>query len=258
MTRETVLVTGSSSGIGMEMSRLFAADKSDLVLVARRENQLRQLADELRAGYGIEVRVLPEDLTDHQAPQRIYDRLRVEGIQVNVLVNNAGFGALGRVADLDTQRQMDMVQVNVTALTHLTCLFLPGMIERRRGGVLNVASTAGFLPGPGMAVYYASKAFVLSFTEALAEELAGTGVKACCLAPGPTQTGFGTVSGIEKARLFRFGVMNAIEVAKAGYEGMRQGKVLVVPGMTNKLAAASVRFTPRPIIRKIAQFLMQS
>ena len=251
MTAETVLVTGPSSGIGREVSKLFADNGSNLVLVSRNEAKLNGLADECRSRHGVEVRVLAEDLTDHEAPQHIYDQLQATGIQVDVLVNNAGFGALGPVAEIDTARQVDMVQVNVAALTHLTRCFLPGMIARGRGGVLNVASIAGFQPGPNMAVYYATKAFVLSFTEALAEELKSTGIKVCCLAPGPTKTGFGDSSGMEKPPLFKSGVMDANAVARAGYEGLRQGKALVIPGRKNKLGVISVRFTPRPMVRKI-------
>ena len=183
MSAETALITGASSGIGCELARLFAADKSDLVLVARRQEKLDQLATELRRDYGVSVRVFAKDLADPQSPQAIFDALAAEGVAVDVLVNNAGFGAAGPVADLPLEKQLDMIQVNVAALTQLTRLFLPGMIQRRSGGILNVGSTAGFQPGPYMAVYYATKAYVLSFTEALGEEVVGTGVRVACLAP---------------------------------------------------------------------------
>jgi hypothetical protein len=253
MSAETVLITGASSGIGCELAKLFAADKSNLVLVARRQDKLDQLATELRQDYGIQVRVLAKDLADPHSPQAIFDALAAEGVTVDVLVNNAGFGAVGPVAALPVERQMDMVQVNVAALTHLTRLFLPGIIERGRGGILNVGSTAGFQPGPNMAVYYATKAFVLSFTEALAEELVGSGVKATCLAPGPTATEFGADSGMEKFTIFKLGTMNAKTVAQAGYRGFRRGKVVVIPGLTNKLGAFSVRFVPRAWVRKLVK-----
>lgn len=255
MAEETVLITGASSGIGLELAKLFAADKSNLVLVARREETLNQLATELRDKRDIEVQVIAKDLAQVAAPVEIHDTLKSSGIQVDVVVNNAGFGAVGQFAELGTKRQVDMVQVNVTALTHLTRLFLPEMVERGRGGILNVASTAAFQAGPGMAVYYATKAYVLSLTEALHEELLGTGVKVTCLAPGATETGFGADSGIDSSLLFKFGVMDAKKVAEAGYTGFHRGKAIVIPGLKNKVGAFSVRFAPRWVVRKIVKRL---
>ena len=255
MATETALITGASSGIGLELARLFAADRSNLVLVARSEDKLEQLAAELRQQHGVAVAVLGKDLADPMAAQAIFEAVTAQGIAVDVLVNDAGFGLLGAVADLPLQRQLDMIQVNVAALTHLTRLFLPGMIQRRQGGILNVGSTAGFQPGPTAAVYYATKAFVLSFTEALAEELAGTGITATCLAPGPTVTGFGAVSGMDNSLLFRSGAMDATAVARRGYRGFRRGKVLVIPGVKNKLLAFSVRLAPRSFVRKLVKRL---
>jgi uncharacterized protein len=255
MADETVLVTGASSGIGMELARLFAADKSDLVLVARSREKLEHLADELRQAHGVTIIVLAKDLADPVTPQAIFEELAGRGIHVDVVVNNAGFGAIGALAGLPLQRQMEMIQVNVAALTHLTRLFLPGMIERRRGGVLNVGSTAGFQPGPMMAVYYASKAYVLSFSEALAEELLGANVTVTCLAPGPTETGFGAVSGMDHAFVFRLGAMDAATVARAGYRGFRRGWAIVIPGLKNRLLAFSVRLGPRFFVRKLVKWL---
>ena len=255
MAAETALITGASSGIGWELARLFAADKSNLVLVARSRDKLEQLAAELRQQHSVTVLVLAKDLAEPTAPQAIFDELTAQGTTVDVVVNNAGFGLLGAVADLPLQRQLDMIQVNIAALTHLTRLFLPGMIERRRGGILNVGSTAGFQPGPRMAVYYATKAYVLSFTEALAEELVGTDIKVTCLAPGPTVTGFGVASGMDKSLVFRLGTMGADVVARAGYRGFRRGKVIVVPGLRNKLTAFSVRLGPRSFVRKLVKRL---
>lgn len=255
MSSETTLITGASSGIGLELARLFAADKSSLVLVARSQDKLDSLAEELRRDNGVEVVVLAKDLTNPAAPQEIFEHLTGQGVTVDVVVNNAGFGAYRCVADLPTEVQTNMVQVNVAALTHLTRLFLPGMVERKRGGILNVGSTAGFQPGPNMAVYYATKAFVLSFTEALAEELLGTGVTATCLAPGPTATGFAKVANVEKSLAFRLGTMDAGLVARSGYRGFRRGKVIVIPGVGNKLGAFAVRFAPRVVVRKVAKCL---
>ena len=255
MSAETALITGASSGIGWELARLFAADKTNLVLVARRQDKLDQVAAELRRDHGVQVQVLAKDLADPQSPQAIFDALAAENVTVDILVNNAGFGAVGSVADLPMEKQMEMVQVNVTALTHLTRLFLPGMIQRRSGGIFNVGSTAGFQPGPYMAVYYATKAYVLSFTEALAEEVIGTGVQVTCLAPGPTATGFAATAHLENKLLFRLGTVDARTVAQAGYRGFRRGKVLVIPGLRNKLGALAVRFVPRAWVRKVTKRL---
>jgi hypothetical protein len=255
VSAEIILITGASSGIGLELARLFAADKSSLILVARSQDKLETLAEELRKNYGIEVVVLPQDLAAPAAPQAIFDELTGKGTTVDVVVNNAGFGSVGAVADLPLQRQLAMIQVNITVLTHLTRLFLPGMIERNRGGILNVGSTAGFQPGPNMAVYYATKAYVLSFSEALAEEVVGTNINVTCLAPGPTATGFGADSGMEKSLVFKFGAMDAKAVARQGYRGFRCGKVIVIPGLKNKLGAFSVRFAPRSFVRKVVKRL---
>lgn len=254
-TKETALITGASSGIGLELAQLFAADGANLILVARSEDKLRLLADELKTQYEITIHVIPKDLADPNAPQEIYDELQAGNIAVDVLVNNAGVGALGPVAELDTRRQVNMVQVNVTALTHLTRLFLPEMIQRNRGGILNVGSTAGFQPGPNMTVYYASKAYVISFTEGLAEELTESDLHVTCLAPGATVTSFGDDSGMGRSRLFKMGAMSAQSVARAGYDGLRQGKVLVIPGFSNQASVFLTRFTPRSLTRKIVKSL---
>ncbi len=253
MTLDTALVTGASAGIGRELARSFAAEKSNLVLVARRRDRLEDLAAELRKQHGVEVRVMAADLGRADAPQAIVDSLTREAVTPDVLVNNAGFGLLGPVAELDLDRQMEMIRVNVAALTHLTRLLLPGMIERHRGGILNVASTAGFQPGPFMAVYYATKAYVISFSEALADELAGTGVKVTCLCPGPTATEFAETARMGDALMFRLQTMTAQRVAEAGYRGFRRGKLLVVPGWLNYLGSMGVRFAPRSMARAVAR-----
>ncbi len=255
MPEETVLITGASSGIGRELARCFAEGGSDIVLVARREDRLRELSKELSSRYGVQVRVLAKDLSSPHAAREITDELDRVGIRIDVLVNNAGFGDRGAFAELGIERQLDMVQVNVGALTELTRRFLPGMIERRRGGILNVASAAAFQPGPLMSVYYATKAYVLHFSEGVAEELAGTGVAVTCLCPGPTVTEFGDEAHLEGTLLFRMGPMNAATVARAGYAGFRRGKVIVIPGLRNRLIAFSVRFSPRAVVRKIVKFL---
>ena len=255
MSVETVLVTGASSGIGLELARCFAADGCRLVLVARKGIALESLAAELRKAHKIQAQVFTADLAQPETPSRLLGHLQAAGIKVDVLVNNAGFGAQGKFAELPLDRQLDMVQVNVTAVMHLTHLLLPGMIERRRGGLLNVASTAAFQPGPGMAVYYATKAFVLSFTEALAEELAGTGLTVTALCPGPTSTNFGAAAGGRFRPIPGKVAMSAESVARLGHRAFRSGRVVAVTGLRNQLPALAVRLTPRAWVRKITKRL---
>jgi len=244
-TVETVLVTGASSGIGMELAKCFAADGSNLVLVARNGEALAQLSGELEAAHGIQTRVLPADLALPETPKRIFRELSDLNISIDVLVNNAGFGLQGEFLKLPLPRQLEIIHVNITALTELTGLFLPGMIERRRGGILNVGSVAGFLPGPNLAVYYASKAFVLSFTEALAAETSGTGLKMSVLCPGPTESNFGNVARGGKPRQIERSKMSAQAVARIGHRQFRAGKLIVVPGFANRLLVFLPRITPR-------------
>ncbi|WP_458204816.1 SDR family NAD(P)-dependent oxidoreductase [Haladaptatus sp. NG-SE-30] len=253
MTSNTALVTGASSGIGRQLARLLASDGHDLVLVARSEDALVELAENLTDDYGIAATVVVKDLADPESPEEIRDALAERDITVNVLVNNAGFGLYGPFTETDAQRELDMIQVNVTALTHLTKLFLPKMVERGAGRVLNVASTAAFQPGPLMAVYYASKAYVLSFSEAVAEECDGSGVTVTALCPGPTETGFGDRADMTDSKLFQGGVMDAAAVAKAGYGGMQSGERVVVPGVQNRLLAQATRFVPRKTAARFAR-----
>jgi uncharacterized protein len=250
--RDTVLITGASSGIGLELARLFAGDGSDLVLVARGEDRLRELADALAAAHGIRAQVLAADLTRPESAGEIAEGLTRQGVQVDVLVNNAGFGGHGQVATLGVRKQLDMIEVNVAALTRLTALFLPAMLERRHGAVLNVASTAAFQPGPNQAVYCATKAYVLSFTEALAEETRGTGVRVTCLAPGATDTQFAAQADMTGTLAFRLGTMAAEPVARAGHDGLLRGKTLVIPGLRNRAMLMGVRVTPRPLVTRMA------
>jgi uncharacterized protein len=255
MSIQTVLVTGASSGIGRELALCFAAEGCRLILLARKRNALQAVADELRQRYKTQSEILTADLAEHATPTRVFEHLQVHGTKVDVLVNNAGFGAQGRFAELPLERQLDMLQVNITALTHLTGLMLPGMIERRRGGVLNVASTAAFQAGPGMAVYYATKAFVLSFTEAIAEELVGTGVAVTALCPGATKTNFAAAAGANFSRHFLKTAMSAETVARTGHRAFRQGRVVAIPGLRNQLLAFGVRLSPRAWVRKIVKRL---
>jgi short-subunit dehydrogenase len=250
--RETALVTGASSGIGLELARLFAADGSALVLVARSGDKLEALAQELRERHAVAVRVIAKDLADPAASDEIAAELARNGIDIDVLVNNAGFGLGGQFVQLSLDRQMEMIQVNVAALVKLTGLLLPAMVKRRRGGILNVGSTAAFQPGPNMAIYFASKAFVLSFSEALADEVRPHGITVTCLAPGPVATNFAAAASLENSRLFQQNVLDVRKVAEAGYRALRGHKTLVVPGLMNKLGVFAVRFAPRSLVRKIS------
>jgi uncharacterized protein len=251
---ETVLITGASSGIGLELARCFAAEGARLVLTARNTAALESLAAELRRDHQVEAIVLTADLARPETPGQIFSELQGRGMLVDVLVNNAGFGAHGRFAELPLARLLEMIQVNVTALTELTGLFLPGMVARRRGGVLNVASVAGFVPGPGMANYFATKAFVLSLTEALAAELAGTGLTVSALCPGPTATNFSRVARFEMNRqTVRVPGMTAKAVAVQGHRAYRKGQVVAVTGIQNQLAVLLARLAPRALVRRVTR-----
>ncbi len=257
MSSESVLITGASSGIGLDMARIFAAQQSNLILVARSTDRLNQLADELRAKHNIQVEVISQDLGAPDAVPTLCSALQSRNLQVDVLVNNAGFGLRGTVADLDCARQVNMVQVNVTALTELTRQLLPAMLERGRGGILNVASTAAFQPGPWMSVYYATKAYVLSFSEGLYEEVRSRGVHVSCLCPGATATGFAAEADMESSLLFRMGTMTSAAVARAGIDGLRANKPIVIPGLKNWLGAFLIRFTPRFVVRAMVKMLQK-
>ena len=250
---EAALITGASAGLGAEFARLFARDKHDVILVARRRDKLDALAAELRASHGVAAHVLAEDLADRGAPERIAAAVRERGLHVAFLVNNAGFGTVGAFAALDLARELDEIQVNVAALVHLTGLFVPAMVARKSGRVLNVGSSAGFQPGPFMATYYATKAFVNSFTEALSYELQGTGVTATVSCPGATATEFAKVAGSESAPLFKATQpMTAPEVAEHAYRAMLSGEPMAIPGLKNKVGVQSLRVAPRRVVLALA------
>jgi len=242
--RPTALITGASVGIGYELAKVFARSGYDLVLVARDQEKLKQVALECN-GLGARSRIVPKDLSVPGAPQEIFDELAKDGVQVDVLVNNAGFGTHGPFAQIDCDADLRLLQVNIVALTHLTKLFLRDMLGRRHGKILNVASMAAFQPGPLMATYYASKAYVLHFSEAVAQEVAGYGIVVTALCPGPVKTEFFKRAGIEGSRLFHGGAMDAAAVALAGYHGLMGGRRLVIPGASNKLLRLASRLAPR-------------
>ena len=251
--RKTALVTGASSGIGLELARIFAREGYNLVLVARNADRLRQLASELEKAHGARSLILATDLTEPGAAAYVLDQTTRAGLQLDVLVNNAGFGQYGLFAENDLEECLRQIQLNVTTLTHLTRLYLPGMIERKSGRILNVASTAAFQPGPLMAVYFASKAYVLHFSEALANELNGSGVSVTCLCPGATVTEFHKRANATGQRLLKMGAMDARTVAEDGYCAMMAGKPVVISGFKNWLVAQSVRFSPRRLVTAIAR-----
>jgi uncharacterized protein len=254
---KTALITGASGGIGYELAKLFAHNHCNLVLVARSATKLTQFADELQRQFGVSVKAIALDLTAAPAPQFLFDQLQREGIAIDFLVNNAGYGVLGEFADISLEENLGQIQLNVTALTYLTKLFLSPMLERRSGKILNVASTAGFQPGPRMAVYYATKAYVISFSEALANELHGKGITVTCLCPGATDTGFASRAGNDQTRLFKqLRPMDAKKVAHDGYRGLMAGKTLVISGFRNWLIAESVRFSPRKLVTAVSRRIL--
>jgi hypothetical protein len=255
----SVLITGASSGIGADLARVFAREGRDLVLVARSRPALDALARELTQRHDVQVRVLPADLAAPGAATALHAAAREQGIAVETLVNNAGFGMRGDFVSLDAPRQTQMMQLNVVTLTELCRLFAPEMVRRGRGGILNVASTAAFVPGPLMAVYFATKAYVLSFSEALAEELRAAGVTVTCLCPGPTETRFGDVAGVSSTKLFRSSKpMRSAAVAEAGRAALRRRARLEIPGLRNRLLAASVRLLTLEAGARVSRRLLQT
>jgi short-subunit dehydrogenase len=247
----TALITGASAGIGLELARVFAREGYELVLVARSQQRLEALADELKPA---SVRVIAKDLSLPAAPEEIQRLVPT----VDVLVNNAGFGVYGKFAGTSLSEELNMMQLNMTALVSLTKLYLSGMLAARSGRIMNVASTAAFQPGPLMAIYYATKAFVLSFSEAIGNELEGTGATVTALCPGPTATEFQDRGKMQNSALVKGKkIMNARTVAEAGYRGLLAGKPIVIPGVMNKLLAQSIRVSPRSMVTKIVRGMQE-
>jgi short-subunit dehydrogenase len=241
MANKTALITGGSTGIGFELAKCFAAHGYDVILVARHGDALEAAAGKIEGKYGVKAAALAFDLADRDSPQKLFDAIVADGVQIDFLVNNAGFGLHGEFADTDLERE-------------LTKLFLPAMIKRKEGRIMNVASTAAFYPGPFAAIYYATKAFVLSFSEAIAEELSNTGVTVTALCPGPTATNFAERAGSGDTRLFTpAAVATADDVARFGYSAMMRGRRVAIPGMGNKILLQADRFAPRRLVTMITR-----
>ena len=255
---KTALITGASSGIGLELAKVFARENYDLIITARREEKLLDLKNELQTKYKIQVWVISGDLAESDIVEDIFNFVTEQDIEINVLVNNAGVGDYGLFIDSDWQRQHTMIQLNITALTKLTHLFLPMLSKQERAYIMNVASTAAFQPGPLMSVYYASKHYVLAFSEALANELNGTGVTVTTLCPGPTHSEFVEKANMQKSKLFdRFPVPDSREVAEYGYKSMLKGKRVAVHGLPNKISSTIVGLFPRNMVTAVVRKIQE-
>jgi uncharacterized protein len=259
--KQTALITGASGGIGLELAREFAKDGYNLVLVARSKDKLEQIAQDFQKQYNITATVLAKDLSKPSAPDELYNELKTLGIQIDALVNNAGFGTYGKFVETPLDKELQAMQLNMVTLTHLSKLFSKDMVARKNGKILNIASTASFQPGPLMAVYYATKAYVLSFSEALANELEGTGVTVTVLCPGPTESGFQERAAMQDSKLVQksgmMRMMTSEEVAAQGYQATKRGQVVVIPGFANQMGTLLPRFLPRKAVTGIIRSMQE-
>lgn len=249
-TRNYTLITGASTGIGYELAKLFAKDRHNLILVARDEGKLETAKNEL-SKYNVEVKILSLDLSKSEDIQGLFNYVEMNKLNVDILVNNAGIGTFGDFSEIEWVKEEALIDINIKVLTKLTKYFLPKIIECKNGGILNVASTAAFCSGPRMAAYYASKAYVLNLTEAIYEECKDSGIKISCLCPGPVKTTFQDKAGIKKSESAKKYLMDAEEVAKVSYKDFKKGKLIIIPGMKNKLLVIGNKLLPRRISRKI-------
>lgn len=257
--RKTALITGASSGIGLELAKVIASHGHDVVLVARRVDALEAAAGVIEGKHGVTATVISGDLRNPDTAQEIHDRVADLRIEISILVNNAGFGLGGEFLETDLSRELEMIQVNVAALTQLSKLFAAGMVRRRWGRIMNVASTAAFQPGPLMAVYYATKAYVLSFSEAIGEELRDTGVTVTALCPGATATEFAATAQITNTKLFsKLGVADAENVAAYGYKAMMRGDRVAIPSFRDKIMVQSERFAPRNLVTRLSRMAQEN
>ncbi|MGL4608742.1 MAG: SDR family NAD(P)-dependent oxidoreductase [Trueperaceae bacterium] len=256
-TKQTALITGASGGIGLDLAREFAKDGYNLVLVARSKDKLDSIAADFAKQYNINATVIAKDLAKASAPDELYNELKAHNIQIDALVNNAGFATYGKFVEIPLEKELQEMQLNMVTLTHLSKIFGKDMVARRNGKILNIASTAAFQPGPLMAVYYATKAYVLSFSEALANEMEGTGVTVTVLCPGPTESGFQERAAMQESKLIQKGgiakMMTSKEVAEQGYQATKRGQVTVIPGFANQFGTALPRLLPRKAVTRIVR-----
>jgi hypothetical protein len=252
--KKTALITGASGGIGYELAKMHAKNRENLVLIARSQDKLQNIKQELESSYKTDVQILVKDLSQKNAPEEIFDDLQKSKIHITYLINNAGLGDFGYFHESDWEKQSKMIDLNMHSLTHLTRLFLPSMVKKKYGRIMNVASTASFQPGPLMSVYYATKHYVLAFSEAISNELKGTGVTVTALCPGPTKSGFQDAAELNGSKLFKnLSVASSEDVARYGYNAMKSGKTVAVHGFINRLMARSVSMVPRPIARNMVR-----
>ncbi|MEO8209421.1 MAG: SDR family oxidoreductase [bacterium] len=254
---QTVLITGATTGIGYELAKLFAKDKYDIVITARSESKLKEVSEKLILEFGIKVKYISKDLSISGSARELYEEVKNKKIYIEILVNNAGFGVHGSFAGSDLNVDIEMIQLNIASLVILTKLFLNDMIKTNSGKIMNVASTAAFQPGPMMAIYYATKSFVLSFSEAIDEELSETKIRVTAFCPGPTETEFHKRAGIINKKLAgkKFSLMSAEGSARAGYEGLKKGKRIVIPGLLNNVIPLAIRVLPRGLVTKAVKFI---
>ena len=252
--KKTALITGASNGIGLELAKVHASKGGDLVLVARNKSKLDELKAELESQYKISVYTIGKDLSVNNSAQEVYDETNKHNIQIDYLINNAGFGDFGMFEKTDWNKELQMINLNITALTQFTKLYLQDMVIRRSGKIMNVASTAAFQSGPTMAVYFATKAYVLSFTEAVSNEVSDKGITVTALCPGATETGFQAAGGLEESKLFKGKKLpTAKQVADYGYKSMIKGKTVAIHGIMNYILSNSVRFIPRALVLKVSR-----
>ena len=248
--RSCVLITGATTGIGYELAKIYAKEGNNLILVARDEERLSEVKEELDL-YNIKVYILSLDLSEDNSCEKVLDFVNKKNLSVDILINNAGIGSFGYLSEIEMEKELKLIDVNIRALTELTKTFLPTMISHGEGGIMNVASTAAFCAGPKMATYYASKSYVLNFTEALYEELKGSEIKVSCSCPGPVKTTFQEKSGIRKSEAAKKALMTPKEVAEIAYRDFKKGKLLIIPGFKNKLIILLNKLIPRALSRKI-------
>jgi short-subunit dehydrogenase len=252
------LITGSSNGIGLELAGIHASKGGDMILVARSGDKLKDIKDRLEKDYNVNVYIIEKDLSVQGSAKEVYDEIKHKGFEINYLINNAGFGDYGLFSESEWSRQEQMINLNILSLVQLTWLFLPEMISRKSGRIMNIASVASFVPGPSMSVYYASKAFVLSFSEAIDNEVRANGITVTALCPGATRTGFQEASYLKGRKLFdKDKIPGGYEVALFGYESMMKGKTVAVHGFKNKLLIFFTRIAPRSVVVKATRRIQE-